>query len=68
MEFFSDLGVATKIEKGGKVFPVSDNALDVLQALEKYLKKNAVEVMTRANVLGFETEEANNEKKSKECN
>ncbi|MCK9378694.1 MAG: NAD(P)/FAD-dependent oxidoreductase [Candidatus Moranbacteria bacterium] len=65
MEFFSDLGVATKIEKGGKVFPVSDNALDVLQALEKNLKKNAVEVMTCANVLGFETEEANNEKKIK---
>ncbi|TSD01342.1 MAG: hypothetical protein Athens071425_429 [Parcubacteria group bacterium Athens0714_25] len=65
MEFFSDLGVATKIEKGGKVFPVSDNALDVLQALEKYLKKNAVEVMTGANVLGFEMKKSNDIKKIK---
>jgi len=31
--FFEDLGVATKVEDTGKIFPVSDRALDVLDAL-----------------------------------
>jgi predicted Rossmann fold flavoprotein len=31
--FFEGLGVATKVEETGKVFPVSDKALDVLNAL-----------------------------------
>jgi hypothetical protein len=65
MEFFSDLGVPVKIEKSGKVFPVSDKAPDVLQALEKYLKKNGVEVLMGANVSGFEMEKNDNEKKIK---
>ncbi len=65
MEFFTDLGVAVKIEKGKKVFPVSDRAQDVLQALERYLKKSGVKLKTSANVLGFETEKNNNREKIK---
>jgi predicted Rossmann fold flavoprotein len=30
-------GVATKVEPGGKIFPVSDRAVDVLKALERML-------------------------------
>jgi hypothetical protein len=33
IQFFEDLGVATKAEETGKIFPVSDKALDVLNAL-----------------------------------
>lgn len=65
MEFFATLSVPVKIEKSGKVFPVSDKASDVLQALEEYLKKNGVEVLKRANVSGFEMEKNDNEKKIK---
>ena len=54
LDFFSKFSLPTKIEKGGKVFPVSDKATDVLQALKKYLQKNKVDIMTRANVRGFE--------------
>lgn len=35
------LGVATKVERGGRVFPVSDSAKDVAEALRRYaLQKN----------------------------
>ncbi len=53
VEFFARFGVPTKIEKGEKVFPVSDKAQDVLGALKKYLQKNKVSVMTQADVVGF---------------
>jgi predicted Rossmann fold flavoprotein len=38
IQFFEGLGVATKIEETGKVFPVSNKALDVLNALLNRLK------------------------------
>src|SRR5688500_19867986 len=34
---FNAAGVPTKIEPGGKIFPVSDRALDVLRALQRML-------------------------------
>src|SRR5438094_5031927 len=33
LDFFAAEGVATKVEETGKIFPVSDRALDVLNAL-----------------------------------
>lgn len=36
MEFFEGLGVPLKTERGSRVFPVSDRALDVVAALRKY--------------------------------
>jgi predicted Rossmann fold flavoprotein len=38
--FFNGEGVATKVEETGKVFPVSDRALDVLDALLKRLARS----------------------------
>jgi predicted Rossmann fold flavoprotein len=38
VELFEQLGVRTKVEPTGKIFPVSDKALDVLQALLKRLQ------------------------------
>lgn len=40
IEFFESEGVATKVEKTGKVFPVSNKALDVLDALLHRLKRS----------------------------
>lgn len=37
-------GVKTKIERGGRVFPVSDNARDVVKALCRYALKDNVEL------------------------
>ncbi len=44
IEFFNSLGVKTKVERGNRVFPVSDKAADVVHALEKYVRKNKVKI------------------------
>ena len=43
VRFFEKLGIKTKTEQGFRVFPESDNALDVLSALTKFAKENGVE-------------------------
>jgi predicted Rossmann fold flavoprotein len=40
IDFFNSEGVATKVEDTGKIFPVSDRAIDVLDALLKRLKRS----------------------------
>ncbi len=44
IEFFENLGVKTKVERGNRVFPVSDKAGDIVVALERYVKKNKVKL------------------------
>ncbi len=39
MELFESLGVPLKTERGNRVFPVSDKAVDIVDALVKYAKK-----------------------------
>lgn len=41
MDFFEGLGVPLKTERGNRVFPVSDNAHDIADALWKKLKSAA---------------------------
>lgn len=53
IDFFEDRGVKTKIERGGRVFPVSDRAKDVLNALVSYLKESGVKIKANARVSGF---------------
>jgi hypothetical protein len=41
IQIIEDAGVKTKVERGGRVFPVSDKSRDVVRALERYaLKEN----------------------------
>ena len=40
VEFFNSEGVPTKVEETGKIFPVSDRALDVLHALLRRLDRS----------------------------
>src|SRR5919197_6613713 len=40
IDFFEAEGVATKVEETGKVFPVSNKALDVLEALLRRLRRS----------------------------
>lgn len=42
--FFEELGVPLKIERGNRVFPVSDKAVDVRDAFKKYIYDNNVNV------------------------
>ncbi|MCP4576660.1 MAG: FAD-binding protein, partial [Deltaproteobacteria bacterium] len=42
-------GVETKTERGGRIFPASDNAHDVVRALERYMSEHKVRIQrTRA--------------------
>ena len=45
MVFFEESGVPLKTERGNRVFPVSDNAYDIANALEKRMKRAGVKVM-----------------------
>ena len=46
IDFFESLGVPLKIERGNRVFPVSDRALDIVDALNKYITQNGVKRKT----------------------
>ncbi len=42
MAFFEDAGVSLKVERGNRVFPVSDKAIDIAHALEKRCRNAGV--------------------------
>ena len=47
LDFFNNHGLTTKVERGGRIFPVTDDAHDVVRVFKKYLSvKN---VQTRLN-------------------
>lgn len=48
--FFEDLGVELKIERGGRVFPVSDKSSDIIKALEKSMRWAGVDVKLNSKV------------------
>ena len=45
MDFFEARGVALKTERGNRVFPVSDKAVDIVDALVKAVLKNKVKII-----------------------
>lgn len=55
-EFFEQLGLKLKIERGGRVFPESDKSSDVIKAFEKALKWAGVSVKLNSNVEEILTE------------
>ncbi|MBO5066318.1 MAG: NAD(P)/FAD-dependent oxidoreductase [Clostridia bacterium] len=42
IDFFEGMGVPLKIERGNRVFPVSDKALDIVDALNRFITVNGV--------------------------
>ena len=56
MDFFEREGVPLKTERGNRVFPVSDKAYDIVDALFMKLKKLNVEIK-RCRVLDIKTED-----------
>ena len=45
IDLLNSLGVKTKVERGERVFPVSDSAKEVADALKRYALKNNVELV-----------------------
>ena len=55
VEFFENRGVALKVERGNRVFPVSDKASDIVDALALFAAENAVRrIQGRVNALVIE--------------
>lgn len=50
IDFFEELGVKTKIERGERVFPVSDHSSDVIAAFSRELKSLGVAVSLHTEV------------------
>ncbi|MBQ1367578.1 MAG: (d)CMP kinase [Firmicutes bacterium] len=50
MELISSEGVRLKTERGGRVFPESDKAFDIIDALYSYVKKSGVKLLTGKSV------------------
>lgn len=47
MAFFEELGVPLKTERGNRVFPVSDKAEDIVNALDRELKRLGVKIIRK---------------------
>lgn len=56
IDFFEDAGVPLKIERGNRVFPISDHSSDVIRALEREMKKVGVKVCLNTEVKSVEAE------------
>ena len=50
MEMFEDLGVRTKVERGGRVFPASDHSSDIIRALERRMESLGVHIHLNTEV------------------
>lgn len=54
MNFFESLGVELKVERGNRVFPVSDKSSDIIKALERFCITNGVNILLNHKVLSIE--------------
>lgn len=59
VNFLKKQGVETKVERGGRIFPVSDKAQDVLEAFKRRLKELKVQIRTNFEVAKILTEDGN---------
>ena len=48
--FFAERGVSTETQRGGRVFPVSEDARDVVDALERWVHQQGVTLRTQSAV------------------
>ncbi|MGH7224182.1 MAG: NAD(P)/FAD-dependent oxidoreductase, partial [Gemmataceae bacterium] len=54
LEWFASAGVATKVEETGKIFPVSNKALDVLDALLRRLQDSGAQLSLEEPLLDLQ--------------
>lgn len=46
IDFFENLGLKTKVERGNRVFPVSDKAMDVVDTMRRFAIDNGARIKT----------------------
>ena len=56
LDFFEQHGLSTKVERGGRIFPVSDDARDVVRVFQKYLAENKVRIVFNSRVSAISIE------------
>lgn len=61
IQFFNEIGVKTKVERGDRVFPVSDSALEVIDKLKKELDKQKVRIIVNTSVEKILVEDISND-------
>ncbi len=57
MAFMEENGCPVKVERGNRVFPVSDKSSDVIRALSGYLSKGGAQVYLQEEVLELVSQE-----------
>lgn len=50
IDFFENLGVKTKMERGGRMFPRSDHSSDIILAMERRMKELGVKIHLKSKV------------------
>lgn len=63
IDFFEELGVPLKRERGERIFPVSDHSSDVIRGLEREMSRLQVEVRLNAEVKSLIIEETKEDEK-----
>jgi len=58
MELMESQGVSLKVERGNRVFPVSDHASDIISGLRRALERENVEIRLNTRVGGLRVENA----------
>ena len=53
VEWFENQGVKLKTEADGRMFPVSDDSMDIVQCLIRLTKKYGIKVLTSTKVIGL---------------
>jgi len=56
IDFFESAGMKTKVERGNRVFPVSDHASDVIGALKRMMDRAQIQVVYHAMVRHIDTQ------------
>ena len=56
IKLFQTLHIETKVERGGRVFPTSDKAFDIVKALASYLARLNVNIRLNSTVDGIKIE------------
>lgn len=57
MDFITNAGCPLKVERGDRVFPVSDHSSDIIGAFQRELKKRGVQIMLNTGVKELIVEE-----------
>lgn len=67
IDFFENLGVKTKMERGGRMFPQSDHSSDIILSMERRMKELGVKIHLKSRVKRLLTEKQPPEDALSDC-